>query len=321
MGLINIVIREGYCRDKGAENYLNSVANALSGMIERNMSQKRLEEMVDELQSANLHLKESEEQLIQSEKMRSLGQLAAGIAHEINNPLGFVISNMNNLLEFVNSFVKIIETIDEFDVPESVRADLDEIKKACKYDYIKVRSANMIERSKVGLDRIKNIMLDLKTYSKMDRAEILETDINESIAVTINLLTHEYKDRITIITDYGTIPLIKCYSSQLNQVFMNILINSCQAIGGEGEIRVKTSEENGHILISISDTGEGIPSEIRDRIFDPFFTTRPVGSGTGLGLSASLGIVKKHDGNIVVESTEGAGSTFQIRLPVHNDLD
>ncbi|MBF0459672.1 MAG: PilZ domain-containing protein [Nitrospirae bacterium] len=321
MGLINIVLREGHRRDKGAENYLCSVANALSGMIERNISQKRLEELINELQSANLNLKQSGEQLVQSEKMRSIGQLAAGIAHEINNPLGFVISNMNKLLEFVNSFVTIIETFKEFDVPETVRSDLDEIKKAYKYDYIKVRSANMIERSKVGLDRISKIVLDLKTYSKMDRAEILETDINESIAVTINLLTHEYRDRITIVTNYGTIPLIKCYSSQLNQVFMNILINACQAIGGEGEIKVKTSEENGHIMIEISDTGKGIPPEIHDRIFDPFFTTRPVGSGTGLGLSTSLGIVKKHNGNIFVKSAKGAGSTFQIKLPVNNDLD
>ncbi|WP_420265520.1 ATP-binding protein [Candidatus Magnetominusculus dajiuhuensis] len=320
LGVINIHVREGFCRDKGTENYLISVANALSGMIDRNMSRKRLEELVAQLQSANDDLKQSQEQLVHSEKMRSLGQLVAGVAHEINNPLGFLITNMNKLMEFVNSFVKLIETFSAFEIPVGIRVELDAIKKGCNYDYIRGRTPQMIGRSKIGLDRIKKIVLDLKTYSRMDRAEVLDTDINESIAVTINLLTHEFGDRISVVTDYGTIPLIRCYSSQLNQVFMNILINSCQAIEAKGEIRIMTHEENGIILIEISDNGNGIPPGIRDRIFDPFFTTRPVGSGTGLGLSTSLGIVKKHNGGIEVESTEGTGSTFTIKLPINNAL-
>ncbi|KJU81986.1 response regulator receiver sensor signal transduction histidine kinase, partial [Candidatus Magnetobacterium bavaricum] len=165
-------------------------------------------------------------------------------------------------------------------------------------------------------DRIKKIVSDLKTYSRMDRAEILETNINESITVTLDLLTHEFKGRITIVTEYADIPLIRCYSSQLNQVFMNILINACHAIEGKGEIKIKTSIENEMLHIDISDTGTGIPLEIREKLFDPFFTTKPIGEGTGLGLSVSLGIIKKHNGDIVVESIQGKGTTFTIKLPL-----
>lgn len=266
-------------------------------------------------------LKQSHEQLIQSEKMRSLGQLVAGVAHEINNPLGFIITNMGHLMEFTNCFIKIIETFSAFVVPENHKAELESVKESCNYNYIKERSAKMIERSKVGLDRIKKIVLDLKSFSKIDRAEIQETDINESIAVILALLTHECKDNITIVTEYGKIPPIKCYGSQLNQVFMNILINACQAVQANGEIRVKTSIVNEMIEIEISDTGKGIAPEVRHRIFDPFFTTKPIGIGTGLGLSTSLGVIKKHNGEITVESTEGAGSTFTIKIPINNTLN
>ncbi|MBF0319608.1 MAG: PilZ domain-containing protein [Nitrospirae bacterium] len=321
LGVINMYVKEGFSRNQRAENYLASVANALAGLIERMMARTRLEELISQLQSTNAQLKLSQEQLVQSEKMRSLGQLVAGIAHEINNPLGFVSINTDNMVGFVGSLINLIENFSSFDIPGNANVELEKIKKDCDYDYLKVRIIKMLERSKVGLDRIKKIVLDLKTYSRMDESEILETDINESIAATLELLTHEFKDRITVVADYGEIPLIKCYSSQLNQVFMNILINSCQAIEGDGEIRIKTSVENEMLRIDMSDTGKGIPLEIRDRLFDPFFTTKPVGEGTGLGLSISLGIIKKHNGEITVDSAEGGGSTFTIRLPIGLGLD
>ncbi|KJU86628.1 multi-sensor signal transduction histidine kinase [Candidatus Magnetobacterium bavaricum] len=305
---------------KDENDYILGVLLIGQDITEREMVQTKLEELVQELRSTNEQLKQSQEQLVQSEKMRSLGQLVAGIAHEINNPLGFLITNTNNLMKFVNSFVTLIETFNLFDIPQDVRTNINAMKEELNYEHLKVRTTEMIERSRIGLDRIKNVVSGLKTYSRMDRSEILETDINESISVTLSLLTHEFRDRITIVTDYGDIPLIKCYSSQLNQVFMNILINACHAIEGEGEIKIKTSIENDMLRIDISDTGKGIPLEIQDRLFDPFFTTKPIGEGTGLGLSISLGIIKKHKGDIVVESTEGKGTTFTITLPLNPNL-
>ncbi|KJU87356.1 response regulator receiver sensor signal transduction histidine kinase [Candidatus Magnetobacterium bavaricum] len=285
-------------------------------LLHENIERRRVEKI---LELRNHQLKQRQEQLVQSEKMRSLGQLVAGVAHEINNPLSFLISNMNNLMKFVNSYVELIEAFHSFDIPEKDRTTLEMLKEEIFYDRLKVRTKEIIERAKVGLGRIQQIVLDLKAFSRMDRAEILETDINESIAVTLALLTHEFSDRIKVVTDYGDIPLIKCYSSELNQVFMNILRNSGQAVDGKGEIKIKTTQEHSMIRIDISDTGTGIPLEIRDKIFDPFFTTKPVGIGTGLGLSTSLGIIKKHNGEIAVESTEGNGSTFTIKLPIANE--
>jgi signal transduction histidine kinase len=175
----------------------------------------------------------------------------------------------------------------------------------------------MIERSLVGSDRMKKIIMDLKTFSRLDAAEFAESDIHEALDITLSILTHEYKDRIVVKKEYGELPLIECYIARINQVFMNLLVNAGHAIKDKGEVTIKTGVENDLVKIEISDTGGGIPDNVIDKIFDPFFTTKPVGSGTGLGLSISHGIIEKHKGTISVKSILGAGTTFTVMIPLH----
>lgn len=316
LGVLHICIKAGYKTDKTVENYLISVSNIIAGLIVRNNVQTKQEKLVKELQLTNEQLMQSQEQLVQSEKMRSLGQLAAGIAHEINNPLGFVHSNINTLGHFVNRIFGLVKKFDTYDIPEQIKTEFEQIKADIKYDYLVNRINKIIERSIVGIDRIKNIVLDLKTYSRLDQSKVKETNINESLDITLSLLVHEFKDRIEIIRDYTDIPHIRCNSANLNQVFMNILINACQSITGKGHVKISTFTKQGDACIKISDTGSGIPKNIIDKIFDPFFTTKGIGKGTGLGLSTSYGIIQKHRGSISVQSEEGRGSAFTIKIPM-----
>ncbi len=278
-------------------------------VVERKQAEKKLEELLNELQH-------SQDQLIQSEKMASLGQLVAGVAHEINNPLGFVNSNLTNLKKFINKITEFIEHVNELSLSHEVRLAFNEKKEDINYDYVKMRVETILERSAIGIERMKKIVLDLKTFSRLDAAEVCDADINEAIDVTLSLLTHEHKGRIEIKKEYGEIPLIKCYLSKLNQVFMNILVNACQAVDEKGEIVIKTVSEGDMISIEISDNGKGIEEENLKKIFDPFFTTKPVGEGTGLGLSISHKIVFEHKGRLNVKSDLGKGTTFTIKLPV-----
>ncbi len=277
-------------------------------IAERKETEKKLEQLLDEL-------KNSQDQLIQSEKMASLGQLVAGIAHEINNPLGFLKSNMNNLQKFIKKIVAFINTCEQSDLSEEARERINKKKEEIQYDYLMQRLNKIIESSGIGIERMKKIVLDLKTFSRLDASELIDTDINRSIDLTLDLLVHEYKDRIKIIKEYGNLPEVQCYSAKLNQVLMNLLINACQAIEGEGEIRIKTETEDETVLIQIGDTGKGIPKHHISKIFDPFFTTKPVGEGTGLGLSISHKIIKQHGGSITVDSEIDRGTTFSITIP------
>jgi two-component system NtrC family sensor kinase len=251
--------------------------------------------------------------------MASIGLLAAGVAHEINNPMGFISSNLvtlgkytERLVGFVNAQAELLKSPDS----AAKSAELEEQRRKIKLDYITEDVTQLIEESLDGAGRVKKIVQNLKTFSRGDDTERTQADLNECLDSTINIAWNEIKYVATLKKEYGTLPPLLCYPQQLNQVFMNLLVNAAHAIEGQGEITVRTWGDEEHVWIAIRDTGNGIPEEIRGRIFEPFFTTKEVGKGTGLGLSISYDIVKKHGGEILVESEQGKGTTFTLKLPV-----
>jgi two-component system NtrC family sensor kinase len=257
----------------------------------------------DELQQSNSRLKETQTQLIQTEKMASLGQLVAGIAHEINNPLAFVVNN----LFIVDSALEALA--------REMKAHLSEagLKKLQK---TRVRLTEMRD----GLDRVKELVLDLRTFSRLDEAEFKTVDVVEGIDAVLLLLKHRMSGRIVVERHQSGVRTLYCYAGRLNQVLMNLIANGIDAISGPGTLSISTSQTAESFLISIRDTGKGIPEGIRSKIFDPFFTTKPVGEGTGLGLAISYGIVQDHGGSIEVQSQEGVGTEFTIRIPLNLEL-
>lgn len=260
--------------------------------------------------------KQVQAQLVQNAKMASLGELVAGIVHEINNPLGFIHANLGNLNKFSKKMFGLIESYDQLNLPEGLRQDIEKKKEDVNYSYLTTRMPEMIERSMVGADRMKKIIMDLKMFSRRGAAEFAEADINSAIETTLNIAYNQYKNRIVVKKEFGTLPPVNCYIAKLNQVFMNLLINASHAIEGKGEIRIRTGIEDSMAKIEFSDTGSGIPEDVIVKIFDPFFTTKPVGQGTGLGLSISHGIIKEHKGEISAKSEIGKGTTFTIRIPM-----
>ncbi len=273
---------------------------------------QRIIELEDERRKAHI-------QLLQSEKMASIGQLAAGVAHEINNPIGFILSNLGTLNKYVDkltAFIRDQEEVIRSMEPNEVVAGLEEKRKRLKLDFVMEDIRDLIKESVEGADRVKKIVQNLKSFSRVDQTEYKHADLNECLEDTVNIVWNELKYKVTVEKEYGEIPLTKCYAQQLNQVFMNLLVNAAQAIEKQGTIRIKTWSENGSIFVSIADTGCGIPEEVRSKIFDPFFTTKEVGQGTGLGLSISYDIIKNHQGEIMVESEPGKGTTFTLRIPV-----
>jgi two-component system NtrC family sensor kinase len=272
-----------------------------------------------QLEEAYKELKATQSTILQHEKMASIGQLAAGIAHEINNPMGFISSNLGTLQKYVERLTEFIrqqsETLTAIN-NASVLEQLSKTHEKLKISYILKDAKELIKESLEGAERVKKIVQNLKSFSRVDEAEYKYADINECIESTLNIVWNELKYKATVKKEYGDIPPIKCYPQQLNQVFMNLLINAAHAIEKQGEIRIKTWNGKKTINISISDTGCGIPEDNLGRIFEPFFTTKEVGKGTGLGLSISYDIIKKHNGEITVESEVGKGTTFTLSIPV-----
>ncbi|MFQ6114945.1 MAG: ATP-binding protein [bacterium] len=265
--------------------------------------EKRTQELLqkhNELTQAYQELKNTQLQLIRSEKMASLGLLVAGIAHEINTPLGSINSNID---VFFKSFEKLQQSLD------SSKGSTSKIRKTLEI------LENLSHVNKTACERIIHIVKSLRNFARLDEEEYKTVDIHEGIESTLSLIAHLCRDRVEIIKEYGRIPLLCCHASQLNQVFMNLLVNACQAIKGKGQIRIRTQFEGGQIQVQISDTGEGIPPENLNKIFDPGFTTKGVGIGTGLGLSIAYKIVEDHDGKIEVDSEVGKGTTFTVSLP------
>jgi PAS domain S-box-containing protein len=291
----------------------------LSGAVITVHETTEMKKITEELEKAYQELKATQAQILQREKMASIGQLAAGVAHEINNPMGFITSNLGTLgkylskiTEFINVQTKTLEDRKAKDILE----ELKEIRKKLKIDFILEDIGQLIEESLEGAERVKKIVQNLKTFSRVDEAEFKFADINECIESTLNIVWNELKYKATLKKEYEQLPLTKCYPQQLNQVFMNLLVNAAHAIEKQGEIKIKTWNGDGFINVSISDTGCGIPPDKINRIFEPFFTTKEIGKGTGLGLSISYDIIKKHNGEILVESEVGKGTTFTVRIPV-----
>jgi len=276
--------------------------------------------------------KKAQAQLLHAEKMASVGQLAAGVAHEINNPTGFVSSNLRTLSDYqkdimglMEEYKKLIKMLDDEAgkkrlppcAVEQTKRILDR-EKEIDVEFIVNDIMDLIEDCKEGTGRIKKIVLDLKDFAHPGEDKVQTADINKGIESTLNVVWNELKYKAKVAKEYGELPLIECYAHQLNQVFMNLLVNAAQAMEKQGEIRISTRADNGYVEISIADNGKGIPEENLSRIFDPFFTTKDVGKGTGLGLNMAYNIIKKHQGTIDVESMIGKGTTFTIRIPVGN---
>jgi len=278
-----------------------------------------LEQQHLELDEAYKGLKATQSQMLQHEKMASVGQIAAGVAHEINNPTGFIISNLGTLKKYMEKIIEFTQFSEESlasGEAGNIEAAIQAKKKQLKIDYIMTDLSNLVQETLEGAERIKTIVQNLKTFSRLDEVGRKMGDINAGIESTLNILANEIKYKAVVKKDLGEIPLTLCNLGQLNQVFMNIIINAAHSIEEKGEIAISTREENGFIVITFSDTGRGIPPEILARIFEPFFTTKDPGQGTGLGLSIAYDIVQEHHGEIAAESEVGKGTTFTIRIPI-----
>lgn len=276
-----------------------------------------------ELQNAELarrkaELEQLQMQMVHSEKMASLGKLAAGVAHELNNPAGFIYGNMGMLSEYAADLSRLLACYEPVELPDTVATQIAELKTEIGYEHLLADLSSVIADCQEGAERIRDVVQNLRLFSRLDEAEFKKVDLHEGIDSTIRLLSRFYSSgSITLRRDYAELPLVDCYAGQLNQVWMNLLANAAQAMHGEGEVHIKTALAGEQVFVTISDTGCGIAPEYLDKIFDPFFTTKPVGEGTGLGLSTSFGIVARHGGAIKVESQPGQGTTFAITLPVH----
>lgn len=269
-----------------------------------------------EIEAAYQQLKETQVQLIQSEKMASLGQLTAGIAHEVNNPMNFVYGNLGLIEQYISDLRKILSAYEKLNIKASDLKEVTALKNEIDYKTILSDLGGIISDCKTGAKRTIEIVQDLKRFSRMDSGDIQSIDINESINTTLKLLSANTKNRIEVKKEFGELPLFPGYAGPINQVLMNVIMNAIQAIAGKGVISIRTGVEDNRIIVEVTDTGKGIAPEIAGKIFDPFFTTKDVGKGTGLGLSISYRIVQEHHGTILFESKVGAGTCMKIQLPL-----
>ncbi|NZA27924.1 sensor histidine kinase [Luteimonas sp. SJ-92] len=273
----------------------------------------------------NVRLTAAQEKLLQAEKMASIGQLAAGVAHEINNPIGYVHSNLGSLQEYLSSLFALIDAYERAlrsPDPRAQLAEIDQTRERLDIDFISRDLPQLMTESREGIERVTRIVRDLKDFSRSDRDNSWKlADLHAGIDSTINIVWNELRYKATLEKRYGELPLVECLQSELNQVFMNLLLNAGQAIAERGVITVSTGQQGEEVWAEVADTGAGIPEEMLQRIFDPFFTTKPVGTGTGLGLSISYGIAAKHHGRIEVESKPGEGSRFRVVLPIRQPQD
>lgn len=282
---------------------------------------KEVEIKNDEIEKAYKELKAAQVKLVHSEKMSSLGQLVAGVAHELNNPINFIYGNIEHLKTYTHDMKDLIDKYTSFEesLTEAQKEEISEIKEEVDYEYLLEDLDDLLDSCKEGSERTRQIVLDLRNFSRLDEANLKEVNIHEGIDSTLNILHNKYKNCIEVIKNYDqSIPNIYCFAGQLNQVFMNLLANAAQAIDnkGQGTVTITTQKDDTHAKIIIADSGCGITAENLSKIFDPFFTTKDVGEGTGLGLSVSYGIIEKHNGTITVESKVGEGTTFTVKIPL-----
>jgi two-component system, NtrC family, sensor kinase len=314
----------------GASDYLikpcelDVLAFSIERALERRMLLRNARRYKKDLELRNAELAQQkgelvrlQAQMVQSEKIASLGLLAAGVAHELNNPAGFIYSNVDVLRQHVERLERCLFAYDEMTLPNQDAVRIAKIKAEIDYDNIVNDLESIMSDCHLGAERIRDVVQNLRLFSRLDESEIKQVDLNESIDATVRLLSRYYKSgRISLWRDYGELPLVNCYAAQLNQVWMNLLVNAAQAIEDDGTVRIQTISNGKTVSVSVTDSGKGISPENLKKIFDPFFTTKPIGEGTGLGLSISHGIVEKHRGTIAVDNIPGEGTTFTITLPV-----
>jgi two-component system, NtrC family, sensor kinase len=312
-----MVIAHVYQQDDAGQRYFLALFRRIEGQedYERELQQRHAE-----LRQAYLRLNGTQEKLLQSEKMASIGQLAAGVAHEINNPIGYVHSNLGSLQEYLRSLFTVIEAYERAlraPDPKALIPEIDDIRNRFDIDFISRDLPQLMAESREGIERVTRIVRDLKDFSYSGRDESWKlVDLHAGLESTINIIWNELKYKADLKREFGQLPLVECLPSELNQVYMNLLLNAGHAIAERGTITVRTGVDGDHVWVEFEDTGGGISPELRQRIFDPFFTTKPVGSGTGLGLSISYSIVNKHHGRIDLDSTPGVGSKFRLVLPI-----
>jgi two-component system NtrC family sensor kinase len=287
---------------KQAEEELRSMNNELERLVQEEVQKNR----------------EKDTFMLQQDKMASIGQLAAGVAHEINNPMGFIISNLGTLEAYIKQLLHYLEAADNA-VQTEKTSELAALKETLDIEYVLGDIGPLLHESQEGADRVKQIVQDLKDFARVDEATIKSTDLNQCVRSTINIVRNELKYVAQLDLQLGEIPLVMCNPQQINQVITNLLVNAAQAIEGHGTISVMTWQDGDQAILTVADTGKGISQEVIQRIFEPFFTTKPVGKGTGLGLTISYDMVRKNGGEISVESELGKGTTFTVRLPLQID--
>ncbi|MGY6563620.1 MAG: nitric oxide-sensing protein NosP [Halomonadaceae bacterium] len=307
---------------------INRALQQVQEDMEREIRERRealvaLEREREEQQVLIGKLEEAHNQLLQSEKLASIGQLAAGVAHEINNPIGFVSSNLNTLRQYIDDLLRLVdlyETVEPSLTSEAAER-IAQLKTELELDYLREDVGALIAESIDGTARVRRIVQDLRDFSRTGATDWQLADLHQGLESTLNVATNEIKYKATIVREYGQLPAVECVPAQLNQVFLNLLVNAAQAIEDHGTITLRTGCEGDQVWLAFADDGAGIPAELQSRIFDPFFTTKPVGQGTGLGLSLSYGIVQKHGGRIELDSRPGEGTTFTLWLPIRRIPD
>ncbi len=290
--------------------------------LELQRTNQVLEKEKEEQLGLNNQLKETQGHLIQSEKMASIGQLAAGVAHEINNPLGYIYSNLNTLKGYLTDIKQVAsmakKMANELPSDNSLSSEFNTLAKELDLEFLQEDLQDLVKESIEGATRAKKIVQDLRDFSRIDKQEREIFDVEEGISATLNIVHNELKYKADIVKEYGGIKPFKCVGAQLNQVFMNLLVNAAHAIDDFGKITVRTGYEGeDYAWIEVEDTGKGIPDDVKNKIFDPFFTTKPVGKGTGLGLSLSYKIIQDHHGRLEVDSVVGKGTKFRVFLPIN----
>jgi two-component system, NtrC family, sensor kinase len=319
---------------RDANGAVIGIQGIFSDVTERKQAEEQLQaqnlllrEMASSERRAHEDLKVTQSRLVQAEKLAGLGQMVAGVAHEINNPLAFVSNNVAVLQRDLAELIEILALYKQGEdallaVEPGLVVDIRDHCERVDLDYTLSNLPRLLDRTRDGLGRIQQIVRDLRVFARLDEGILNEVDLNEGVSSTITIVQgHAKKKRVQIEKDLGTLPAMTCYGAKLNQVVMNLVMNAIDACPDGGTVTVRTRAEDDGVRLDVIDTGTGIDPEIRERIFDPFFTTKPVGVGTGLGLSISYGIVQDHGGKIEVESTPGQGSRFTVRLPTRLTVD
>ncbi len=297
-------------------------------LLEQKVNERTIELRAanDDLHKAMKDLKEAETQLVESEKMASLGQLTAGIAHEINNPINFVTSNIKPLQRDVDILLEAMHTIETVGLsdspPQDKQRQLDDYKEEIDFDYLKTEIAHLLKGITEGASRTAEIVKGLRIFSRLDEDDLKMADMNEALDATLVLVNNLLGGKIKVVKEYGEIPLVECYPGKLNQVFLNIMSNAIHAIGkhhpedDNGRMTLKTWSDGKMVHVSIADNGTGMDEATKKKLFEPFFTTKDVGEGTGLGLSIAWNTINKHNGQITVNSTLGEGTEFVLEMPI-----